>query len=154
MYFLLHHIKPLESLRISVMNSLNYIKPLEFLMNTKIVHTLNFGNNHNEMKVSCRILGLMGGGGVGVCCLGFFLWFWLFFWVFFHFFNQQLLRSWQILRIRQIRVPCVMTMPVALLCLQPSGKLQCHSKYMLIILYSAHQERIRFENYFSMQLKT
>lgn len=122
-------------------------------MNTKIVHTLNFGSNRYEMKVSCRILGLMGGWGRSLLFGVFFCGFGCCFGVFFHFFNQQLLRSWQILRIRQIRVPCVMTMPVALLCLQPSGKLQCHSKYMLIILYSAHQERIRFENYFSMQLK-
>jgi len=52
-----------------------------------------------------------------------------------------------------MKVPCCIAMPLALLWLQSSGKLQCHSKYVLLLLYSAHQERIPFENAYIMQLK-
>lgn len=97
-----------------------------------ILHTLNFGSNHRDMKVSCRIIRLIWGLCLGALC-GFGCCFGLL-----GFFNQQLLRSWQILRIRQVKVPCCMAMPVALLCLQTSGKLQCCSKYILILLCSAH----------------
>lgn len=91
----------------------------------------------------------MAGGSVLFWC---FLSFWWLFWgcfVVFFLINS----CWQILRIRQIKVRCCMAMLVALLCLQTSGKLQCHSKCILILLYSAHQERIPFENDYIMQLK-